>query len=49
MGLFAITKAGLEEREVAQFAALGLYERSDLQRTSERQHQGPRRGPTCHR
>ena len=32
MGLFEITKAGLKEREVAQFAALGLYERADLQR-----------------
>src|SRR5438132_2026743 len=32
MALYAITEAGLEEREVAQFAALGLYERADLQR-----------------
>ena len=32
MGLFEITKSGLKEREVAQFAALGLYERADLQR-----------------
>lgn len=32
MGLYEITETGLKEREVAQFAALGLYERSDLQR-----------------
>ena len=32
MGLFAITEAGLQEREVAHFGALGLYERADLQR-----------------
>src|SRR5438270_13201404 len=32
MALYAITEAGLEERPVAQFAALGLYERADLQR-----------------
>src|SRR3954471_22434504 len=32
MGLYEITDAGLRERDVAQFAALGLYERADLQR-----------------
>jgi hypothetical protein len=32
MELFAITEAGLQEREVAHFGALGLYERADLQR-----------------
>lgn len=32
MGLYEITEAELKEREVAQFAALGLYERADLQR-----------------
>src|SRR5438270_6850019 len=32
MALYAITEAGLEERPVAQFAALGLYEGADLQR-----------------
>src|SRR3954447_13191260 len=32
MGLYEITEGGLQEREIAQFAALGLYERSDLQR-----------------
>src|SRR5437588_1578880 len=32
MGLYEVTEAGLEERAVAQFAALGLFERADLQR-----------------
>src|SRR3954467_7936159 len=32
MGLFEITDSGLKKRGVTQFAALGLYERADLQR-----------------
>src|SRR5450755_3224442 len=32
MALYEITDAGLRAHEVAQFAALGVYERADLQR-----------------
>lgn len=32
MALYEITAEGLQAREVAQFAALGMYERADLQR-----------------
>src|SRR5260370_26102311 len=32
MALYEVTGEGLHRREVAQFAALGMYERADLQR-----------------
>lgn len=40
MPLYEVTKNGLRRRDVAHFAELGLYERTDLQRLLREQPTG---------